>query len=69
MQSTYNDRAIFFDRDGVINEKRDDHVKNISEFKIFSGVGDAIKLLRDKVGFFLLENLMILISMTISRNV
>ena len=41
-------KAVFLDRDGVINEKRDDHVKNISEFKIFSGVGDAIKLLRDK---------------------
>ena len=41
-------KAVFLDRDGVINEKRDDHVKNISEFKIFSGVGDVIKLLRDK---------------------
>ena len=41
-------KAVFLDRDGVINEKRDDHVKNIDEFKIFSGVGDAIKLLRNK---------------------
>ena len=41
-------KAVFLDRDGVINEKRIDHVKNIDEFKIFSGVGDAIKLLRDK---------------------
>ena len=41
-------KAVFLDRDGVINEKRNDHVKNIDEFKIFSGVGDAIKLLRDK---------------------
>ena len=24
-------KAVFLDRDGVINEKRDDHVKNISE--------------------------------------
>ena len=41
-------KAVFLDRDGVINEKRNDYVKNIDEFKIFSGVGDAIKLLRDK---------------------
>ena len=41
-------KAVFLDRDGDINEKRNDHVKNIDEFKIFSGVGDAIKLLRDK---------------------
>ena len=32
----------------VINEKRNDHVKSINEFKIFSGVGNAIKLLRNK---------------------
>ena len=41
-------KAVFLDRDGVINEKRNDHVKSINEFKIFSGVGDAIKLLRNK---------------------
>ena len=41
-------KAVFLDRDGDINEKRNDHVKNIDEFKIFNGVGDAIKLLRDK---------------------
>ena len=40
-------KAVFLDRDGVINEKRNDHVKSINEFKIFSGVGDAIKLLRN----------------------
>ena len=41
-------KAVFLDRDGVINEKRNDHVKSINEFKIFSGVGNAIKLLRNK---------------------
>ena len=41
-------KAVFLDRDGVINEKRIDHVKSVDEFKIFSNVGDAIKLLRDK---------------------
>ena len=41
-------KAVFLDRDGVINEKRSDHVKSIDEFKIFGNVGDAIKLLKDK---------------------
>ena len=37
--------AIFLDRDGVINEERKDYVKNLNEFKIFSGVAEAIDLL------------------------
>ena len=41
-------KAVFLDRDGVINKKRIEHVKSVDEFKIFSNVGDAIKLLRDK---------------------
>ena len=41
-------KAVFLDRDGVINKKRIDHVKSVDEIKIFSNVGDAIKLLRDK---------------------
>ncbi len=41
-------KAVFLDRDGVINKKRIDHVKSVDEFKIFSSVGDEIKLLRDK---------------------
>ena len=41
-------KAVFLDRDGVRNKKRIDHVKSVDEFKIFSNVGDAIKLLRDK---------------------
>ena len=32
-------KTVFLDRDGIINEQRIDHVKNIDEFKIFSGVG------------------------------
>lgn len=38
--------AIFLDRDGVINHKRDDYVKNINEFKIFNFVPSAISLLK-----------------------
>ena len=41
-------KAIFLDRDGVINEERKDYVKNLSEFKILEGVSDAIKLLKKK---------------------
>ena len=40
--------AIFLDRDGVINQERKDYVKNLNEFKIFSGVAEAIDLLRKK---------------------
>ena len=33
-------RAVFLDRDGVINKKRDDYVKNIDEFvEIFEKQG------------------------------
>ena len=41
-------KAIFLDRDGVINQERNDYVKNLSEFKIFSGVAEAISLLKKK---------------------
>lgn len=40
-------RAIFLDRDGVINEERKDYVKNPGEFKILEGVDKAIKLIRN----------------------
>lgn len=39
-------KAVFLDRDGVINEERKDYVKNIEEFKIFEGVAQAISLLK-----------------------
>ena len=38
-------RAIFLDRDGVINKKRDDYVKSINELEIFPFVASAIKKL------------------------
>lgn len=38
-------RAIFLDRDGVINENRDDYVKNWHEFIFLPGVFDSIKLI------------------------
>tara|TARA_B100002049_G_C16061062_1_gene368065 strand:- start:806 stop:1309 length:504 start_codon:yes stop_codon:yes gene_type:complete len=42
--------GIFLDRDGVINEKRDDYVKFVSELNIFSYVSKSIKKLHD-LGF------------------
>ena len=39
-------KAIFLDRDGVINQERKDYVKNLEEFKIFDNIADAISLLK-----------------------
>ncbi|MCE5313506.1 MAG: HAD family hydrolase [Armatimonadota bacterium] len=40
-------KAVFLDRDGVINEDRADYVKNVAELKIFSYVPDAVRRLND----------------------
>lgn len=40
-------RAVFLDRDGVINKKRDDYVKNAGEFVILPDASQAIKLLNE----------------------
>ncbi len=46
-------KAIFLDRDGVINRKRDDYVKSINELEIFPEVGDSIWKLK-KLGFLVI---------------
>jgi len=38
-------KIVFLDRDGVINENREDYVKSWEEFKFIPGAGEAIKLL------------------------
>tara|TARA_B110000196_G_C21070500_1_gene627227 strand:+ start:721 stop:1221 length:501 start_codon:yes stop_codon:yes gene_type:complete len=43
-------KAVFLDRDGVINENRIDYVKNTNELKIFDFVGSAITELKS-MGF------------------
>ena len=43
-------KAVFLDRDGVINENRIDYVKNTNELKIFDFVGLAITELKS-MGF------------------
>ena len=39
-------RAVFLDRDGVINENRPDHVKSLEEFVLLPGAAQALCLLR-----------------------
>lgn len=39
--------AVFLDRDGVINEDRDDYVKSIRELKVFEFAPRAIRMLND----------------------
>lgn len=46
-------KAIFLDRDGVINKERKDYVKTIKEFQIFDDVPNAIKQLK-KLGFLVI---------------
>ena len=41
-------KAVFLDRDGVINEERKDYVKKINEFIILKGISKAIKLLKQE---------------------
>lgn len=40
-------KAVFLDRDGVINEERD-HLKTVEELRVFPGVADSIKTLRER---------------------
>jgi len=40
-------KAVFLDRDGVINKKRSDYVKSLDEFVILKDVPTAIKLLNN----------------------
>ena len=40
-------RAVFLDRDGVINEDRDDYVKNLAELRVFENAPEAIRRLND----------------------
>jgi D-glycero-D-manno-heptose 1,7-bisphosphate phosphatase len=40
-------RAVFLDRDGVINQNRNDHVKSWGEFEFIPGTLSAIRLLRE----------------------
>lgn len=41
-------KAVFFDRDGVINRERSDYVKTLDELEIYPNVADCIKILKKK---------------------
>jgi D-glycero-D-manno-heptose 1,7-bisphosphate phosphatase len=49
----FTNKAIFLDRDGVLNQDKVDYVYQIQDFKILDGVPEAIKLLKD-AGFILI---------------
>ncbi len=42
-----SNKAVFLDRDGVINKHRDDYVKNTSEFELLDEVTKYLKILSD----------------------
>ena len=46
-------KTVFVDRDGVINQERNDYVKSISELEIYPNVAKNIKLLKD-AGFLVI---------------
>ena len=46
-------KAVFLDRDGVLNKNRDDYVKSTKELEIFSNIGKEILKLKMK-GFFII---------------
>ena len=46
-------KAVFVDRDGVINQERSDYVKTISELEIYPNVAKNITLLKD-AGFLVI---------------
>lgn len=46
-------KAIFFDRDGVINKERKDYVKTTEELEIFSNIIEPIKKLKN-LGFMII---------------
>ena len=41
-------KAIFLDRDGVINKEKKDYVKNIDEFQIFPEISNFIKNMKNR---------------------
>lgn len=41
-------KDIFLDRDGVINENRDDHVKSWQEFRFLPGALEALRILTER---------------------
>ena len=55
--TSFHKKAVFFDRDGVLNEKREDYVKSVDELTIISGIEKRLSLLQQN-GFelFIITN-------------
>ena len=61
-------RAVFLDRDGVINENRDDHVKSWREFRFLPGAPEALaRLASAGVRVFVVTNQAIINRGVLSR--
>ena len=61
-------KAVFLDRDGVINENRLDHVKNWADFRFIPGACEALaRLARAGVRVFVITNQAIINRGTVSR--
>ena len=41
-------QTVFLDRDGIINKKRENYVKNVDEFILLEDAPEAIRLLKEK---------------------
>lgn len=44
LDETQHNKAVFLDRDGVINKKRTDYVKTWKEFEFLDGIAEAIRI-------------------------
>jgi D-glycero-D-manno-heptose 1,7-bisphosphate phosphatase len=61
-------RAVFLDRDGVINENRADHVKTWSEFRFLPGAIEAItRLSQTNLRIFIITNQAIINRKVVTR--
>jgi D-glycero-D-manno-heptose 1,7-bisphosphate phosphatase len=62
-------KAVFLDRDGVINENRPDHVKSWSEFRFLPGAPEAVaRLSRAGIRVFIITNQAIINRGMVSRS-
>ncbi|MFC5269566.1 D-glycero-alpha-D-manno-heptose-1,7-bisphosphate 7-phosphatase [Adhaeribacter terreus] len=53
MENEGKSKAVFLDRDGVLNVERGDYTYLVNEFEVIAGVPEALKLLKD-AGYLLI---------------
>lgn len=62
-------KAVFLDRDGVINENRSDHVRSWADFRFLPGVPEAVaRLSKTGVRVFIITNQAIINRGAVSRS-